>query len=97
MDLIIRQKLLDLRKIAQDKKQEGRILKEKELILLLARVLPVTNSLSLPEVLKSDLRNNSIFDAVAAWCDPDNGVSKTFPNEILQIAQALLPPIEKKP
>lgn len=96
MDLIIRERLLALRKTAQDKKQEGKILKEKELILLLARVLPVTNSLSLPEVMKSDLRNNNIFDALAAWCDPDNGLSKTFPNEILQVAQILLPPSEKQ-
>lgn len=97
MDLITRQKLLDLRKRAQDLKQEGKILKEKELIILLARVLPVTNSLTLPEALKTDLRNTSIFDSVARWCDPDNGLSKTFPNEILQIAQALLPKEETKP
>lgn len=96
MDLIVREKLLSLKRRAIDARQKGKILKEKELILLLARLLPTTNSLVLPEALKSDLRTHTTYDAVAAWCDPDNGLSKIFPNEILHIAQALLPPSEKE-
>lgn len=86
------EKLKQFQKRSTDKKTwENKILSDKEIIILVARLLPVTNSLTLIEALKSDLRSSQMWDAVGFWCDPDKGLAKQFPNQILEIAEKLLP------
>jgi hypothetical protein len=91
----VREKLLELRKRALQKRTEGnRFLSDRESVVLLAHCLPQTNSLILAEALKQDLKTHPLYDAVANWCDPDNGIGKNFPLQILEVAERLLP-VEK--
>jgi hypothetical protein len=69
---------------------ENRFLQEKDIILLLARILPETPSLTLAEAMKEDLRNMSLYNALASWCDPETGLGKFYPKQILQVAEKLI-------
>jgi hypothetical protein len=85
-------KLLKIRKAALEKRTwQSKFLTEKESALLLARLLPQTNSLPLVEALKNELRTRPLYDAVASWCDTQIGLASQFPEQILQIASGILP------
>lgn len=86
-------KLQELRKRALEQRTwQGAYLSEKECALLLARVLPQTNSLILVDALKTELCSRPLYDAVASWCDIENGLAAQFPLQILQVASGILPP-----
>jgi hypothetical protein len=69
---------------------DNKYLEEKEIVTLLARILPQSPSLTLPESMKEDLRISSLYGAVARWCDPENGLARYYPEQIIQVAEQLL-------
>jgi hypothetical protein len=86
-----KEKLLKYRQKAQSiPTWDNKYLEEKEIIVLVARLLPESPSLTLPESMKQDLRISSMYGAMARWCDPENGLSRYYPAQILLAAEKLL-------
>jgi hypothetical protein len=86
-----KEQLLAYRKYAQENRMEkNRYLSDKEAVLLLANAIPTFHNLLLIDALKVDLQTRPLVDAIAQWCDPENGISRHFPDAILQIASNVL-------
>lgn len=86
-----RNELLNIQKRAKSiPYYEQKHLSEKEVTLLIIRLLPETKCIVLPEILKSDLSIMSHSAAVAGWCDPEYGLGRSYPGEIIKISQEVL-------
>lgn len=91
MDDAKRELLLKYKFKALEIQNDKKFFSEKELTIALVKALPNTNSLILAEELKTTLRTTPLFLAIATWCDPDNGLGRLFPDQVLQVAEYFLP------
>lgn len=92
VDPQVRSELAELQKRAKNKRSwEQTFLSDRQIVMTVNDWFPQTNSLLLIDAIKQDLKLMPLYEAVATWCDSDNGLSNQFPLQILEIAKKLLP------